>query len=345
MAEISVTTGILRLFRIRQALHHDQNLLTLWELLTLKRFGMLSTDNRDFIYALLGISNDAAEKHLYPDYTKDAVEVYTAVAKRFLADGVLRTLWLCAHSRRLNGLPSWVPDWSSTWQTDRRYLSTDAGYGTGSRIFCAAGQTRPSVSFSSKNGRMVLHLEGFIVDIVSTTKSAFKMELDLKEGGLLRARHTLQTHFRQFWNLQQNQDATLRTGIADIEHVWGPNLTFTYRRSTRRMRRQLWDSLFSAAHSESGLETGTLNLPTSHVDILFRHNGRRPFITSGDHLGLGPAKLQSGDLVVIAYGSEVPLILRPENGHYKFVGEAYVDGIMDGQALAMGLEERTFDIT
>jgi len=131
MEEINGISGILRLFRIRQTLKQQEKRLTLWELLTLKRFGMLSTDNRDFIYALTGISEDATQNHLYPDYTKHVVTVYTDVAKYFLAAGRLRTLWLCSHPRRLPGLPSWVPDWSSMWQSDRRYLSRDSGYGSG----------------------------------------------------------------------------------------------------------------------------------------------------------------------------------------------------------------------
>jgi hypothetical protein len=134
MSEINGMSGILRLFRIRQVLEQNQRRLSLWELLTLKRFGMLSSDNRDFIYALTGIAEDAGAKHLYPDYTKQAAKVYTEVAKSFLAEGRLRTLWLCSHPRRLAGLPSWVPDWSSMWQADRRYFSGDSGYGSGNVI-------------------------------------------------------------------------------------------------------------------------------------------------------------------------------------------------------------------
>ena len=342
MAELSAITGILRLFRIRHALKHDQKRLSLWELLTLKRFGMLSTDDRDFVYALMGIADDTVAKHLYPDYTKNVADVYTEVAKWFLAEGTLRTLWLCAHPRRISGLPSWVPDWSSVWQTDRRYLSEDAGYGSGGRIFSASGQSRPDVSFSSRNCRMILHLEGFSFDTVSATKSVFKMELVLKEGGFLRAHLVLQARFRAFWELRKGWDAVFRTAITDIEPIWGPNLHFTYRRSTPKMRRDLYGARVKAA-DEGGFES-SWNLPASRVDILYRHNGRRPFITSKGYLGLGPAGMQNGDVVAIVFGSEVPLILREENGHYTLVGEAYVDRIMDGEVMHMGFKVMTFDI-
>jgi hypothetical protein len=39
--------------------------------------------------------------------------------------------------------------------------------------------------------------------------------------------------------------------------------------------------------------------------ILCRNIGRRAFITSNGHLGIGPAILEEGDVVVIICGTEV----------------------------------------
>jgi hypothetical protein len=350
MTEVSVA-GILRLFRIRYALKNNQQRLSLWELLTLKRFGMLSTDNRDFVYALTGIAEDAASKHLYPDYTKHAAEVYTQVAKCFLAEGRLRTLWLCSHPRHLSGLPSWVPDWSSYWPSDRRYFSADSGYGSGSRIFSASGDSTPDVSFSSRKGHMMLHLEGFRFDTVKATKPAFDMQHVLKEGGILRAHLALQARFRAFWELQNGWDTVFRTAITDIEPVWGADLHFNYRRSTHRMRRELYGTLANATDESGGYEA-SWRLPASRLDILYRHNGRRPFITEKGHLGLGPKDMKEGDVVSIIFGAEAPLILREVGGDegkgtFELVGEAYVNGVMDGEAMNSMMrvyEKQTFDI-
>jgi len=63
---------------------------------------------------------------------------------------------------------------------------------------------------------------------------------------------------------------------------------------------------------------------------------RKFFTTSGRNLfGLGPDGLQNGDAVAVLYGCSVPVILRPvENRmHYKLVGECYIHGLMDGQAV------------
>ncbi|KAJ4296624.1 hypothetical protein N0V90_006672 [Kalmusia sp. IMI 367209] len=335
MGEINGISGILRLFRIRQALKQNQKRLSLWELLTLKRFGMLSSDNRDFVYALTGIAEDAGAKNLYPDYTKHVAKMYTEVAKCFLVEGRLRTLWLCSHPRRLPGLPSWVPDWSSMWQSDRRYFSSDSGYGSGSPIY---------VSFSSRNDGMILHLEGYLIDTVSATKPAFDMDQVLQRGGFLRAHLALQARFRAFWELQRGWGKVFQTCVTDLEPVWGADLHFNYRRSTRKMRRELYGALANATDESGGFEA-SWRLPASRLDILYRHNGRRPFITKEGYLGLGPKDMRDGDVVVVVFGAEVPLVLRkaPEGG-YELVGEAYVNGIMDGEVLDMGLDKVTFDI-
>ena len=61
---------------------------------------------------------------------------------------------------------------------------------------------------------------------------------------------------------------------------------------------------------------------------------RRLFVTSSGHLGLGPAGMMSGDIVAILFGGNVPYILRPlVNKQWHFVGECYLDGYMDGEAM------------
>jgi hypothetical protein len=47
-----------------------------------------------------------------------------------------------------------------------------------------------------------------------------------------------------------------------------------------------------------------------------------------------PPEALNGDIVAVFYGCEVPHLLRPaREGHYKFVGNGYVHGIMYGEAL------------
>jgi hypothetical protein len=79
---------------------------------------------------------------------------------------------------------------------------------------------------------------------------------------------------------------------------------------------------------------------------VFSHNyGTRLFSTDDPRaiLGTGPEGLCVGDAVCVLFGGDVPFILRPSpEGDYQLIGECYVSGIMRGEALDMGLEEREF---
>ncbi|KAJ3942568.1 hypothetical protein N0V92_013800 [Colletotrichum tropicale] len=62
--------------------------------------------------------------------------------------------------------------------------------------------------------------------------------------------------------------------------------------------------------------------------------GRRFFITEKGYMGLAPVGAQTGDIIVVLFGSHVPFILRGrEAGDYEVVGETYVSGIMKGEVL------------
>ena len=55
-----------------------------------------------------------------------------------------------------------------------------------------------------------------------------------------------------------------------------------------------------------------------------------------------------GDLVCILYGGKVPFVLRLVGVHYLLVGPAYVQGVMEGEAIdgvkAEQLHEQVFAI-
>lgn len=61
--------------------------------------------------------------------------------------------------------------------------------------------------------------------------------------------------------------------------------------------------------------------------------GRKLFLSTDGYLGIGPAKMQNGDVVAYLDGAEVPFILRPlPTGDFTLVGETYVYGLMDRDA-------------
>lgn len=60
---------------------------------------------------------------------------------------------------------------------------------------------------------------------------------------------------------------------------------------------------------------------------------RQLLISKKGYVGLGPMPTRKGDLICVLYGCSVPVVLRKVGGHYVFIGECYVHGLMDGEAL------------
>jgi hypothetical protein len=80
------------------------------------------------------------------------------------------------------------------------------------------------------------------------------------------------------------------------------------------------------------------------------HVSRRVFRTDGGLLGLGPLSVRAGDHIFVLPGARVPFVLRPvspaggSEACFEMVGELYVHGIMQGEALEQGKPEE-MDLT
>ena len=86
------------------------------------------------------------------------------------------------------------------------------------------------------------------------------------------------------------------------------------------------------------------------TDVKMVCQGRTFLFTERGRYGLGPMIASPGDLCCVLFGATVPFILRKTDreGHYKLIGEAYIHGIMRGEALRLvnsdGSYEQTFNI-
>ena len=50
-------------------------------------------------------------------------------------------------------------------------------------------------------------------------------------------------------------------------------------------------------------------------------------------MGVGPKDIQNGDILSVLLGGQVPFILRKLDDTCMLVGESYIHGIMNGEAL------------
>ncbi|TVY88090.1 Heterokaryon incompatibility protein 6,OR allele, partial [Lachnellula willkommii] len=57
------------------------------------------------------------------------------------------------------------------------------------------------------------------------------------------------------------------------------------------------------------------------------------FISTSGYMGVGPKALEEGDMICVIPGCNVPLLIRKEGDHHLLVGECFVWGLMDGEAM------------
>jgi hypothetical protein len=363
-----------KFYRLVDLVTRKESAPTLWELLlAFKACSGQATDPRDHVFALLGLAGDAGKLGLRPDYSLSVADCYTQVAKAFICDGCMRLLWLCEYQDSELHLPSWVPDWSSHWSLQPTPWELPGEFPgleieqTPQDLFFASGSSEPMITFQGTNGD-VLRISGFEVDSICKAgpsymplitqlrytfpnERVFTMMLNsAKPFKELQRRYTVLRALRQeklicpmnevdyvaIRTLLRDTDMAVSTTTYSDSYFSRENLRWT------RLSSQTLDEIGKTLHQEWAKE---IEAALPWPGLLIQSDRRRPFVTTTGRLGLGPDSLEKGDKIVVLLGAELPFVLRETNpGQHMLVGAAYVDGIMDGETLAMKKPLRDFDI-
>ena len=67
--------------------------------------------------------------------------------------------------------------------------------------------------------------------------------------------------------------------------------------------------------------------------------------TTDGRIGMVPQSSRPGDQVWIVFGCSVPVVVRVSGERKELVGECYVDGIMDGEAVEEYRRDKTQERT
>jgi hypothetical protein len=114
--------------------------------------------------------------------------------------------------------------------------------------------------------------------------------------------------------------------------------------------REAWDEFLQKVDVD-GHVTDTINtarpvIPSSSFFIVFNHmyQHRRLFLTKKGYLGIASKSVRPGHVIAVLPGAQVPFVLRKydlaaEGSAWQLVGEAYVHGIMAGEAAPGKLEK------
>ena len=291
-----------------------------------------ATDPRDKVYGLLGIAIGKSESKLRPDYTKEWPEVYTDMTNSLLAhDKKLSILKLVEVKARMETrIPSWVPDLRSYDQLNFAYHPLVII--RPEDVYHSAGNT--FIISRSVGDAKLLALRGLYVgSITSISEPAGNLIGNVALG----ARVLDGGEWFQFAQGCAKNGLYPPTGEPLVDAFARLRIGDTFRRIGPESRRRLKPGEYPSPGSLSYSETGDRILRSDRDDIgtliLSKTTRRRLFITDSGHMGLTHRSNKVGDKVYVLLGGEMPFVLRPKGSNFLFRGEAYVHGIMDGEAL------------
>jgi hypothetical protein len=139
-----------------------------------------------------------------------------------------------------------------------------------------------------------------------------------------------------FFNVQTLDDALCRTLIANHSLFQRPSSIRDDCNSWSRYKKGLQQNFSTAMNEDEWKGVYQFNSDCTSATL-----GRRFFTTKNGFIGLTSPGTRPRDLVVILLGGKTPFIIRDdskgEEGQtiFKLVGEAYIDGLMNGEGLVL----------
>ncbi|KAE8449118.1 hypothetical protein EG329_008502 [Mollisiaceae sp. DMI_Dod_QoI] len=310
-----------------------------------------ATDQRDFYYSLIGVS----QLDLAPDYSsnksvqsvcKDFVRVYLTATRDspwallFLHDAIGQ------RGRDHYQLPSWAPMYHLPKEMEGRMRNPDPEAKAGNHVFDGLpekchpeidGQTlrvfgacitsvslaayRPSGVNFWRGGQMATYLLNFARQHGAIYKTGIPVATALFA--------TLQTNIsgsydflKGFILLQSLRDTLDFDRESDASRVW-----FQINEAYLKSMPQHVD--WSRLQIEQEL------VVTEWVQTFARYERMkigRIFETLEGYLGLAPLDVTDCDIICVLDGASYPLALRQDGEHYIFIGECFVLGLMTGES-------------
>ncbi|MCJ1323969.1 hypothetical protein MMC10_000631 [Thelotrema lepadinum] len=339
--------------------------LTLLELMQISRSNR-STDPRDKIYGILGIAADIQAHHIDPNYELSVESAYTNLALSCIRvennldflSAVEDYKW-----RVHKNLPSWVPDWSAHPRSTA-FLSQPQRW-----AFSASGDSSPQTSSpSAPSSLSILRVRGKLIDTIRRVGSADVPMRDNIPGarGSSYFRQTLiqgAVAQRQHWENLVSELETYPTGSETPMEAWHHTaiaegrldpphdddddvhrLYAAWKKHWGYLLNYRLSNLPEAATAEELREREHATVYTQAWREAFRF--RRFVVTERGYMGLTSYSARPDDKVCLLYGGKTVYVLREKrDGRWRFVCEAYVRGLMQGQGMGEGVGgEREFEI-
>ncbi|KAL8838826.1 MAG: hypothetical protein Q9170_001981 [Blastenia crenularia] len=341
----------------------------------------------DKVYGVIGIFSKICDQDIddlvRPNYALTEQEVFIQVTWLLLRE--LPNLCVLssvedASARRLPGLPSWVPDWTSAI-TNNSLVSMLGPSANASMVPDGyQGYRKQANSLLTLNG-------GFfdtIADVAESPQSSDILDPDERRKvpvHLLGSVFELcmngpvaNSHGQSTWEMLWRTMIANRTsslvnlpvagdyfsyyitqGFATYKASFGADELYT--RSLRRLQRfqslndidspsEFIIDFFAAMHEDDVHVAEAEPVEKGHLAFAMLSGAvtvrRRFFRTREGHLGVGPLSMRKDDEIWLMDGAHYPFLLRPtaEENIFVFVGDLYLHGHMNGEMLQDGLQDR-----
>ncbi|KAI0190289.1 heterokaryon incompatibility protein-domain-containing protein [Xylaria flabelliformis] len=339
--------------------------------------GSKSADPRDKLFALYGISSldrmrllndDFNAMEILPDYRTDPKTLFIKTAKGILERTQNLDLLLIHRLRnpednRVKDLPSWVPDWSAI------DADTEALCYTAPPRYSASGDSRSAPQFNDTDQSLVT-LSGYVFDrvveigarsvdsnlpILSRPESTeyavgalalltiwvfewidWELSSHGAKGSYINGQDMVDVYWALVMALRNQQTAWYLDGLPSQDiHVgsfsnWlGRWLDRCPRIRSPRFPYIYYTIIFATLHARG------LRRFSQYDDQLIRTI--TVVRTEKGYIGLAPATVRPGDVVILCKGGKKPLIVRPaynerDSKRFTLIGDTYLHGIMEGEA-------------
>lgn len=333
-----------------------------------------ATEPRDMIYALRGVIDPQLAKSIDVDY-RSALGVVYARAARFCIERekaltVLGSVEYRRTEESRNEMPSWVPDWRfpASVNVDLSMRRSDQ-----SKFFGASNNELPRLVGDQEERRLVL--KGFVVATLvgfHDTKTHLEMEAHMTSRRFLLQRFQLDK-WKYMYEAAASRTCFPASSIKQPEQadhimasIWSKSvndpltedqsLEIAYRRTITADLLPRPKTRLSERETELGFPAYTSWRNLGHPDpvpmeVLHEHDchvaqvmsNREFFVAKDDtssYMGVVMGVPTDGDCVCILLGGDTPFVLRPKGrGEWQLVAEAYVHGIMDGEAMVRTAEK------
>jgi hypothetical protein len=301
------------------------------------------SEPRDRIYAILGLLDSDIRSRIVVDNELIIEEVYTNFSAALIeATRSLELLTQAGLAQGPSSCPSWVPDWNLDDSKKAKSLRYSK--------YSASCLTRPNCSINRKNNELTIRgiAMGSILEVVPVENGTIVRDCTHHLTGA-KGFHAWKQHFEGYPTGCDPQQAWIRVVTADMDG----NMVTSERLSAEILEEYVVNHRINDSTVEERLLMAPKNLAEYDewkalmLEISFRFNYavvaasafRAFFVTETGYMGMGPEVLIAGDKVCVVLGCNVPLLLRKNQDYFTLVGECFVWGLMDGEAMRMTKKE------